>query len=103
MRAKRIITVVLTLTVLLTLVLCSCGVIDVETSETEKTVDEIKNERFRGIVMSQHNGGSQFEAIYIDTETNVMYFFAKNGYGAGMCVMVDAEGKPLIYEGQYDG
>lgn len=32
--------------------------------------------------------------IYVDTETGVMYL-----YGNGLTVMVDADGKPLIWEG----
>lgn len=37
--------------------------------------------------------------VYVDKETGVMYFFRKQGYGGGLTVMVDADGKPLIWEG----
>lgn len=37
--------------------------------------------------------------VYVDTETGVMYFYHKNGYGGGMSVMLDADGNPLIWEG----
>lgn len=38
-------------------------------------------------------------AIYVDNLTGVQYLRTYNG---GVCVMVDAEGKPLIWEGYYD-
>lgn len=37
--------------------------------------------------------------VYVDTGTGVMYFFHNSGSGGGMTVMVDADGKPLIWEG----
>ena len=38
--------------------------------------------------------------IYVDKETRVQYIYNINQ--GGMCVMVDAEGKPLLYEGEFD-
>ena len=35
--------------------------------------------------------------IYVDTRTGVQYLRTYNG---GVCVMVDAEGRPLIWEGE---
>lgn len=37
--------------------------------------------------------------IYVDNLTGVQYL---RTYRGGVCVMVDAEGKPLIWEGYYD-
>lgn len=37
--------------------------------------------------------------IYVDTLTGVQYLQLNN---RGVCVMVDAAGKPLIWEGYYD-
>lgn len=34
--------------------------------------------------------------VYVDTETNVMYLISNYG---GACVMFDAEGKPLLWDG----
>ena len=33
----------------------------------------------------------------MDTQTGVQYFYHGGGYGGGMAVLVDAEGKPLLY------
>lgn len=35
-------------------------------------------------------------AIVTDTSTGVQYLVWKCGYGGGMCVLVDADGKPLL-------
>ena len=42
-----------------------------------------------------------FCQIIVDKETRVMYLFRKHGYGGGLTVMVDADGKPLTYMGTY--
>ncbi|MBE6989969.1 MAG: hypothetical protein E7426_04400 [Ruminococcaceae bacterium] len=40
------------------------------------------------------NAGCQ---IWVDRETGVQYLWHADGYGGGLTVMVDAEGKPLLY------
>lgn len=42
------------------------------------------------------NWGDNF--TFYDRETKVQYYFLKRGYGAGLTVLVDADGKPLLYE-----
>lgn len=37
--------------------------------------------------------------IYVDNLTGIQYLSA---YKGGVCVMVDTEGKPLIWDGYYD-
>lgn len=34
--------------------------------------------------------------IIIDTETGVQYLYHQDGYGGGMHVLVDKDGKPLL-------
>ena len=74
---KRVIAI--TILTLLTLALCGC----------------VKAEagicRFRILEM-----GLSYE-IYVDTLTGVQYLQLKK---CGVCVMVDAAGKPLIWEGE---
>lgn len=38
--------------------------------------------------------------IYKDTETGVLYLIENSGYSSAICVMVDAEGKPLVDKGE---
>ncbi len=39
--------------------------------------------------------------VVVDTETGVMYAVSLGGYNAGtFTLLVDAEGKPLIYKGE---
>ena len=41
----------------------------------------------------------RYYEIYVDSLTGVQYL---RTYKGGVCVMVDAEGQPLIWEGYYD-
>lgn len=41
--------------------------------------------------------------IIVDKETGVCYLWQKSGYGVGMTVMLDADGMPLLWEGETDG
>ena len=53
-----------------------------------------KEKRFEK-VYSQ--GAMSTNEIWVDTQTGVQYFYHGGGYGGGMAVLVDAEGKPLLY------
>lgn len=39
-------------------------------------------------------------AIFVDSETNVMYFWHTGGYSGGLTVMVNENGQPLIWKGE---
>lgn len=72
---KRIIAI--TILTLLALALCGC------------TKAEASNHRLRTL-----DTGLMYE-IYVDNLTGIQYL---RTYQGGVCVMVDAEGKPLIWE-----
>ena len=74
---KRVIAI--TILTLLTLALRGC------------TKAEASNHRLRTL-----DTGLMYE-IYVDNLTGIQYL---RTYQGGMCVMVDAEGKPLIWEGE---
>ena len=86
------------LTVVLSVVACcvifsGCGRTGkVETSEVDK--------RFL-ILNDTNNGMNGYRQIIVDGETGVMYLFVGNGSKGGLAVMVDANGNPLIYNGEY--
>ena len=61
-------------------------------SKTENVVEH-SQQRFQRVILDE---GSPF-IVYVDTETNVMY--AVRSSAGGVCVMVDAEGKPLLWDG----
>lgn len=61
-------------------------------SKTAAVVEPIQ-QRFQRVIRDE---GSPIN-VYVDTETNVMYLI-RNSAG-GVCVMVDAEGKPLLWDG----
>ena len=69
---------IIMLIVVVTVAICGCN----------KT--ESSNHRMRTL-----DGNMMYE-IYVDDLTGVQYL--RTSYG-GLCVMVDAEGKPLIWEG----
>lgn len=53
-----------------------------------------ENDRF--IRIRQENRWAGSNEIWVDRQTGVNYFYHTAGYGAGLCVLVDAEGKPII-------
>ncbi len=61
-------------------------------SETE-TENRFKDLGYIGI-------GESSSTIFYDSTTRVIYIFYKNGYGGGLTTLVNAEGKPLLYEGE---
>ena len=52
------------------------------------------NGRFRKVYTEYRN------TIYVDSETNVMYFWHTGGYSGGLTVMVNENGQPLIWKGE---
>lgn len=57
-----------------------------------------KNQQEENMLMVIDNSMSY--RIYVDKETMVMYLRTKQGYGEALCVMVDADGKPLLWKGE---
>lgn len=54
-----------------------------------------KYERFES-VFSQGGAFSTQLEIWRDKETGIEYLFAKDGYGAGLTVLLDKDGKPMV-------
>lgn len=65
---------------------------DKNATKTE-TVVEHSQQRFQRVIKDDKSSLT----VYVDTETNVMYLL-RLGSG-GICVMFDAEGKPLLWDG----
>lgn len=58
-----------------------------------ETVVEHSQQRFQRVIKDNYS----VLRVYVDTETNVMYLIRSDGGGA--CVMVDADGNPLLWDG----
>lgn len=43
------------------------------------------------------------DIIYVDSETNVMYFWHSGGSSGGLTVMVNENGQPLTWKGELNG
>lgn len=54
-----------------------------------------KDSRF--VKVLEDSGFISSSEIWVDTQTGVQYLFHFNGNAAGLTVLVDAEGKPLLY------
>ena len=63
---------------------------------SSNTEDE-NNRRFRKVYSEFSN------TIYVDSETNVMYFWHCGYSRGGLAVMVNENGQPLIWKGESNG
>lgn len=54
--------------------------------------------RFEVILEENHSLGTEIIRIIHDKETGVQYLFHKSGYGGGLTVLVDKDGKPIVNE-----
>lgn len=87
-----LILLVILLIALLVVEFVVAGECDKNATKTE-TVVEHSQQRFQRVIKDDNSA----LIVYVDTETNVMYLI-RSIYG-GACVMVDAEGKPLLWDG----
>ena len=87
-KLKRFLTLCLAF-LLLVFCLSAC-----ETAEAEKIDDD------RIVVAKIETEVGAYRIMFVDKETGVVYLFVKDGYGGGLTVMVDENGKPLIWEGE---
>ena len=51
----------------------------------------------RFIKVLEEGGFLGSNEVWVDTQTGVQYLLHYNGNAAGLTVLVDAEGKPLLY------
>lgn len=86
---KKKVAIILVTIILLTIcvVLCSCF--------DEEYVNKIFGERF-GLVEVIN----EYTIIIYDKETMVEYLYMTNNYRAVLTVLLDENGKPLLYEGK---
>lgn len=75
---------------LFALLLSGCGATEASGSYTEETSDRFE------LVYDQIDWLQEYY-ILEDTETGVMYLFVEGDESAGLTVMVDSEGDPLIW------
>ena len=87
---KHILEIIISV-VMCCLVLSGCG------RKNDITTTHELNDRFK--IINDTNNGLGYSQIIVDKETGVMYLFRGAGYRGGLTVMVDADGKPLIYGG----
>lgn len=86
---KKIISILICVCILM------CSLVACGNSATAE--DETIGRRFL-IVEKCDMGTASMSYVIVDTDTGVLYHFLKSGYGGGLTVMVDSDGKPLIWE-----
>lgn len=77
-----------------------CTVVQSCRDRGNDTVKAAESERFK--LIDSYEDFSNKIRVFVDNDTGVQYLMYKNGYGVGVTVMVDGEGKPLV-KGENDG
>ena len=88
--------IALFITFCLCLMLCACG----QTVEDDN--EHLGNSRFEQVYFEEYiydNVNDINTVILVDKETGVMYLYVNDSQRGGLTVMVDEDGKPLIWEG----
>lgn len=83
---KKFVCLLLVIVILLAFIGCSKSESESEPYDTNTT------DRFIRVYRDFNN------AIYVDKETNVLYFWHCGGYAGGLSMMLDENGKPLLWE-----
>lgn len=71
-----------------------CTVVQSCRDRGNDTVKAAESERFK--LIDRYEDLSNKIRVFVDNDTGVQYLMYKNGYGVGVTVMVDGEGKPLV-------
>lgn len=56
-----------------------------------------KKETDRFVKVLEESGFITSSEIWVDTQTGVQYLYHASGNSGGLTVLVDADGKPLLY------
>ena len=56
-----------------------------------------KKETDRFVKVLEESGFITSSEIWVDTQTGVQYLYHSSGNSGGLTVLVDADGKPLLY------
>lgn len=84
---------ILAILICVCILMCSLAACGGSATAEDETIDR----RFV-IVEKCDMGTASMSYVIADTDTGVLYHFIKSGYGGGLTVMVDSDGKPLIWE-----
>ena len=79
---------------LLSISLVGCG-------DDRSYYKEINGRRFL-VIESDESINNKYWELFVDVETKVQYVKFEGGYQGPMSVLVDADGKPILYEGEVE-
>lgn len=60
------------------------------------------NGRLFLVIESEESINNKYWELFVDVETKVQYVKFEGGYQGPMSVLVDADGKPILYEGEVE-
>lgn len=78
--------------------LSGCSLSDSSAPDSSASDSSVSGSRF-AIIDDYYDGFKHSLRIYVDRNTRVMYLYVKNGYSGGLSVMLDSDGKPLLFDG----
>ena len=79
-------------------ILIVLGVIFVGWMLKDVTIQDVNAADNRFIMVHKENASGNLCKVYYDNETKVMYLAINVYNGGGITVLVDKDGKPLLYE-----
>ena len=85
---------------ILSLILClmlSCSLVGCGESNTVDTTIKFRH-LGNNIFMILDVG--ELDSIWVDVKEKTQYLYIDDGYDGGVTLLVDSEGKPLLYEGE---
>lgn len=91
---KALITIITTVLLIITIMLLCMCLISCTDDSNNSNVDD---KRFAIVENGMLTNASSYTILY-DKETLVMYVSYGNSYGYGLTVMLDKDGKPLLYD-----
>ena len=80
--------------ILICCLLFSISLVGCSDKPNDDVIDARDNNRFISIYL----GNSDY--IYVDKESGVQYLYIYNGSAGDVEILLDADGKPLLYEGR---
>ena len=85
---------------LLSISLMGCSGVNGEYLEPTSKSTMIGEQEF--LIIEGHSEEIGDYYIYVDKETRVQYLCSIGSYNSGFVVLIDADGKPILYEGTID-
>lgn len=92
---KKISSIIIFITMLFTFTACN------STRSNDEYEQKEQEFRFVRVCVNNNTTNTFSERLYIDTETGIMYVALYDGGHRGLSVVMNTDGTPMIYEGEW--